>query len=96
MFTEIPAHAEHFMAAPRFAVVGRVLEDDSRYDYKCLEWYKDRGMPVTGVRAPKAGFDNAKGVLGQKVVDDVVSLRSAGRAASGAVVEGGTRRVWVG
>ncbi|TXT09603.1 uncharacterized protein COLE_03537 [Cutaneotrichosporon oleaginosum] len=74
MFTEIPPHAEHFMSAPRFAVVGRVLEDDSRFDYKVLEWYTDRKLPVTGVRAPRDGYDNKKGVLGQKVVDDVTQL----------------------
>ncbi|BEJ17072.1 hypothetical protein CspHIS471_0604730 [Cutaneotrichosporon sp. HIS471] len=74
MFTEIPPHAEYFMTAPQFAVVGRVLEDTSRFDYKVLEWYTDRNLPVTGVRAPRAGFDNAKPVLGHKVVDDVTQL----------------------
>lgn len=68
-----PPNSPLFMTADRFAVVGRVLNDRSRFDNQVLRWYLDRGLKVTGVRPKSDRFDNSELVEGAKVVDDVVS-----------------------
>jgi len=78
----IPAAAKRFMGAQRYAVVGRILQDPSRFDNKVLRWYQERKMPVTPVRPASDKFDNSKPIEGLKVVEKVVSSASGASGAS--------------
>lgn len=71
--TVIPATAKRFMGAQRYAVVGRIMEDRTRFDNQVLWWYQDREMPVVPVRPPSDKFDNSKPIEGLAVVESVVS-----------------------
>ncbi|KAK8858923.1 hypothetical protein IAR55_003154 [Kwoniella newhampshirensis] len=42
-----------FLSAEKYAVIGRVLSDRSRFDNKVLRWYQARDLPVTAVRPDK-------------------------------------------
>lgn len=45
----IPQAAKRFMAAPKYAVVGRVLQDPAKFDNKvCSELEKDNGGSLQG------------------------------------------------
>lgn len=70
--TTVPASAAHFMTARHYAVVGRVLQDPSRFDNRAIKWYAARGMDVLLVRPP-GKFDNSAPVEGHKVLNSVVS-----------------------
>lgn len=75
----VPPNSPYFMKAAHFAVVGRVLEDEARFDNKVLWWYKDRKLDVVGVRPKSERFDNSKPVDGVRVYDDVVSPKGVCR-----------------
>ncbi|WWC88287.1 uncharacterized protein L201_003195 [Kwoniella dendrophila CBS 6074] len=44
---------KHFLQAEKFAVIGRTMNDRSRWDNKILRWYQDRQFPVIAVRPNK-------------------------------------------
>ncbi|KAK1925898.1 hypothetical protein DB88DRAFT_217745 [Papiliotrema laurentii] len=52
---------KHFLSAEKFAVIGSVITDPTRWDYKVLRWYKDRGLAVTPVRYNRPG-DQVEGL----------------------------------
>ncbi|KAL1408050.1 hypothetical protein Q8F55_004847 [Vanrija albida] len=69
----IPAAARAFFNANRYAVVGRVISDPSRFDNKVLKWYQERKLPVTPVRNnPK--FPNTELVEGLQAVKSPLEL----------------------
>ncbi|BEJ17440.1 hypothetical protein CspHIS471_0608410 [Cutaneotrichosporon sp. HIS471] len=70
----IPAAAKRFMSAPRYAVVGRVLQDPAKFDNKLIRWYQERKMNVTPVRPASDRFDNSKPVEGVQVVESPLAL----------------------
>ncbi|WVO18600.1 hypothetical protein L204_106319 [Cryptococcus depauperatus] len=41
---------KHFLSAKRYAVIGRVLNDRTRWDNKVLRWYQQHNFLVTPVR----------------------------------------------
>ncbi|WVQ65485.1 uncharacterized protein L199_003661 [Kwoniella botswanensis] len=44
---------KYFLKAEKFAVIGRTMNDRSRWDNKILRWYQQRNFPVTAVRPNK-------------------------------------------
>ncbi|TXT13261.1 hypothetical protein VHUM_00628 [Vanrija humicola] len=71
----IPAAARAFFnGANRYAVVGRVISDPSRFDNKVLKWYQERKLPVTPVRNnPK--LPNSELVEGLQAVSSPLELQ---------------------
>ncbi|WRT66742.1 uncharacterized protein IL334_003705 [Kwoniella shivajii] len=50
----VPDKMKGFLSAERYAVIGRVMSDRSRWDNRILRWYQTRQFPVVGVRPDKA------------------------------------------
>ncbi|WVQ96618.1 hypothetical protein IAU59_003723 [Kwoniella sp. CBS 9459] len=53
---------KHFLAAEKFAVIGRVLSDRSRWDNKVLRWYQAREYPVTAIRPDNPSAEPVEGL----------------------------------
>ncbi|WVF69105.1 hypothetical protein IAT40_003879 [Kwoniella sp. CBS 6097] len=53
---------KHFLTAEKFAVIGRVLSDRSRWDNKVLRWYQTREYPVTAVRPNNPSSELVEGL----------------------------------
>ncbi|WWC62990.1 uncharacterized protein I303_105588 [Kwoniella dejecticola CBS 10117] len=65
---------KHFLRAEQFAVIGRVMTDRSRWDNKILNWYRDRGLPVLGVRPNKPPADGIEGLGLLTDIDQIPDL----------------------
>ncbi|OCF39238.1 hypothetical protein I317_06956 [Kwoniella heveanensis CBS 569] len=62
---------KYFLTAEKFAVIGRVLSDRSRWDNKVLRWYQARGYPVTAIRPNNPSSEPVEGL---QVVTDPLSI----------------------
>ncbi|WVQ73452.1 hypothetical protein IAR50_003024 [Cryptococcus sp. DSM 104548] len=65
---------KRFLTAERYAVIGRVLDDRSRWDNKAsvLRWYQARKYPVTAVRPDKP----SESIEGLDVLTDPLAIPS--------------------
>ncbi|KAK4685396.1 hypothetical protein P7C73_g4757, partial [Tremellales sp. Uapishka_1] len=72
MSTFTPA-MKTFIAADRFAVIGRVLSDRTRFDNKVLRWYQNHELPVTPVRPDK---ENSEAIESLSVLSSPLDLPS--------------------
>ncbi|ODN74086.1 hypothetical protein L202_07548 [Cryptococcus amylolentus CBS 6039] len=63
---------KRFLSAERYAVIGRVLDDRSRWDNKVLRWYQARNYPVAAVRPDKP----SESIEGLDVLTDPLSIPS--------------------
>ncbi|KAI9634624.1 CoA-binding protein [Dioszegia hungarica] len=52
----------HFMHAKEYAVVGKILTDTERFDYKVLKWYQTRNFPVTPIKATATESEQIEGL----------------------------------
>ncbi|WWD18815.1 hypothetical protein CI109_103270 [Kwoniella shandongensis] len=61
---------KNFFSAQKYAVIGRVLSDRSRFDNKVLRWYQTRDFPVTAVRPDQPSEE----IEGLQVLTDPLSI----------------------
>lgn len=53
---------KRFLSAERYAVIGKVLSDRSRWDNKVLRWYQTHKYPVTPVRPDNPSSEAIEGL----------------------------------
>ncbi|WWC71132.1 uncharacterized protein I206_105085 [Kwoniella pini CBS 10737] len=68
-----PETLKYFLKAEKFAVIGRVMNDRSRWDNKILRWYQQRKFPVVAVR-PDKPIEEIEGLKLLNQIDQIQNL----------------------
>ena len=77
---------KHFIHAPKFAVIGRILTDPSRFDAKVLSFYTNNHLPVTPVIPSAASSSPASTVNGLAVLDDPLAISDISNTAISVII----------